>query len=115
MKNFIGLSLVVACVSILGCAERTNHSPFPSVSDETKADLRRPVNCATARQDVKLLEDERASLGKQVLSGVRSVFPIAAVAGILMGDYRDRVQVASGQYNRDLEAKIEQIKKTCNT
>ncbi|WKZ57357.1 MAG: hypothetical protein QY326_01445 [Bdellovibrionota bacterium] len=32
--------------------------------------------------------------------------PISAVAGILMGDYRDRVQVATGQYNNDIEARL---------
>ena len=30
-----------------------------------------------------------------------------------MGDYRDRVKVATGTYNDDLEAKIQQIKATC--
>jgi hypothetical protein len=53
-------------------------------------------------------------VAKQILSGVRSVFPIAAAAaGILMGDYRDRVTVATGKYNRDLAAKIAHIKSEC--
>ena len=39
--------------------------------------------------------------------------PIAAVAGILMGDYSDRVSVAVGTYNSDIEAKIAQIKRAC--
>jgi hypothetical protein len=30
-----------------------------------------------------------------------------------MGDYQDRVEVSSGQYNADLQAKIDQIKMTC--
>ena len=59
------------------------------------------------------MEDEEASVAKQILAGVRSVMPIAAAAGLLMGDYRDRASVATGQYNADLEAKQNQIKQQC--
>jgi hypothetical protein len=115
MKPFVhklfSLALV-GCIST-GCADRRNLSPLPSIDTEAKAALDAPVNCRTANQDITVLESEKASVGKQVLSGVRSVLPIAAAAGILMGDYRDRVSVAVGKYNADLEAKIELIQKTC--
>jgi hypothetical protein len=103
------LSLFV-CTS---CASRKNHSPFPTIDQGVKARMVKPVNCASARQDIQILENEKASVGKQMLSGVRSVLPIGVVAGILMGDYRDRVSVATGQYNADLEAKIAQIRQAC--
>ena len=105
---------VVCVLATTGCSSRKNVSPMPSIDPETKATLAEPVNCASARSDIRVLEEEKASVGKQILSGVRSVFPIAAVAGILLGDYRDRVQVATGQYNSDIEAKISQIKTTCH-
>jgi hypothetical protein len=59
------------------------------------------------------VEEEKASVGRQALAGVRSLVPFSAAAGILMGDYQDRVKVATGTYNDDLEAKIQQIKATC--
>ncbi len=109
------ITFILSCLLLFSsCSNRTNLSPFPSISEKTKADLERPINCRTASRDLRVLEEERASVGRQVLAGVRSVFPIAAVAGILMGDYSDRVQVATGQYNSDLETKIAQIKATCN-
>src|SRR5262245_61671616 len=101
--TILGAALCVLAVA--GCADRKNLSPLPTISEESKANLSRPVNCATAEQDVDVLEKERASTGKQLLSGVRSVMPISAAVGILMGDYRDRVQVATGQYNNDLDKK----------
>ncbi len=106
---------LASCIvlSFAACSDRKNLSPLPSISEEAKAELNSPVNCNTARSDIKILEEERASVAKQVLSGVRSVFPFAAAAGILTGDYSDRVQVATGQYNADLEAKIAQIKRRC--
>jgi hypothetical protein len=71
------------------------------------------VNCSTANRDIMILEEERASVGKQVLAGVRMVMPISVVAGLLMGDYGDRVHVAAGDYNDDIDAKIALIKKQC--
>ena len=110
--NVLSLSIVLACVA--GCSDRKNISPLPTVSESARASLSRPVNCETAQRDIGVLESEKASVGKQILSGVRSVFPIAAVAGILTGDYSDRVEVATGQYNDDINAKIDQIHRECN-
>ncbi|MFN8390131.1 MAG: hypothetical protein U0136_07580 [Bdellovibrionota bacterium] len=107
------LAVVAMVLLTTGCSDRKNLSPLPSVSTEAKAALNAPVNCSTARQDLKVLEDEEASVAKQILAGVRSVMPIAAAAGLLMGDYRDRASVATGQYNADLEAKQNQIKQQC--
>ena len=106
-------ALALAVVALIGCSDRKNVSPFPTISETARANLSAPVNCATAPEDIQTLKDEQASVGKQILAGVRSVLPIAAVAGLLMGDYNDRFQVATGQYNADISAKIAQIEKTC--
>lgn len=71
------------------------------------------MNCATARQDIATLEDEKASVGRRALAGVRSVIPFSAAAGILLGDYSDRVEVATGSYNEALDSKIQEIRATC--
>ncbi len=108
------LTAAILLTLTTGCSSsRKNHSPMPTISEDIKADLEAPVNCSTAKHDIKILEEEKASTGKQVLSGVRAVFPIAAVAGLLMGDYNDRIQVATGQYNDDIDAQIAQIKRVC--
>ncbi len=111
LNIFVGVLLISLLAS--GCADRKNLSPFPTISDNAKADLSAPVDCQTAQKNISVLESEKASVGRQVLSGVRSIMPISAVAGILMGDYSDRVEVASGEYNNDIEAKIAIIKSSC--
>lgn len=113
-STVLRLVVILVTVSLLvGCSNRKNIAPLPSIDEEAKSNIEKPVNCSTAWTDINVLENEKASVGKKALAGVRSVFPIAAAAGILMGDYRDRVSVATGQYNRDIEAKILQIQKAC--
>ena len=112
-SNILMLVISLGLVFVSACAERKNLSPLPTISEKSKADINKPVDCRTARQDIKILEDEKASVGKQILSGVRSVAPIPAVIGILSGDYRDRVRVAVGTYNNDISDKIDEIKKRC--
>ena len=41
------------------------------------------------------------------------MIPFAAASGLLLGDYQDRVDVATGEYNADLQAKIDQIRGEC--
>jgi hypothetical protein len=111
--KFVKLVSLLTVLFFFGCSDRKNLSPFPTITDAEKQQLNQPVNCQNARGDIQVLQDEKASVGKQILSGVRSILPIAAVAGILMGDYMDRVEVATGEYNDDLTAKIEQIRTQC--
>ena len=104
------IALLLLCVA---CSQRKDISPRPSISEDSIISLDKEINCRTARSDIEILENEKASVGKQILSGVRSVVPFAAVAAIIMGDYRERVQVATGQYNDDIESKISEIKSSC--
>ncbi len=104
------IALLLLCVA---CSQRKDISPRPSISEDSIVSLDKEINCSTARSDIDILENERASVGRQILSGVRSVIPFSAVAAIIMGDYRERVQVATGQYNDDIESKILEIKSSC--
>lgn len=109
-------SVIILCglfLSLTACSDRRNLSPFPTISKDAEQELKQPINCNTAKADIAVLEEEHASVAKRLLSGVRSLMPIAAVAGILLGDYRDRVEVATGKYNDDIENKIAQIKTAC--
>jgi len=105
MKRAIsGVLLLCLVVTLTGCK---------SISPTAKDGLAKDVDCSTAPADIQTLTAEKASVAKKVSSGVRSVWPVAAVVGLLSGDYKDRVSVATGKYNKDLEAKIQEIKTTC--
>ena len=82
-------------------------------SAEAKANLKASVNCSTAQTDIAALEAERRSTLNRIGNGVSSVMPISAAVRLLGGTYQDGLRVASGNYNRDLEAKITQIRTEC--
>lgn len=80
---------------------------------EEKAIEQQPINCATAEGDVRVLESEKAHVAQQVALGVTAIYPAGLVIGILTGTEGTKLKVATGEYNRKLEQKIEQIKTTC--
>jgi hypothetical protein len=84
-----------------------------TISDEARQDLASPVQCATAQEDVARLEAEKVSVAEQIAAGVRTVLPIALVAGAVQRDLGNRARVAIGDYNRDLDAKLLQIRREC--
>ena len=106
MRGVTILGLAALMVLAAGCA---------SITVEARTVLDKPVNCETAEQDIAELEGYKASIAKRVGSGVRSVLPIAVVVGILRGDMRDRMKVASGGYNKEIDAKIAEIQQKCGT
>jgi outer membrane murein-binding lipoprotein Lpp len=97
-------ALVVAVMLLAGCA---------TISQKAKDDLAKPIDCSTAEEDIATLEGEKASVAKQANAGAGAVMPSSAVIGLLSGDYANRVRVASGQYNKDIDNKIAEIKATC--
>ncbi len=83
------------------------------ISEDAKRELRQPVNCATAEGDLRILENEKAHVGKQLLSGVTAITPAGAVIGIVTGTEGDKLKVATGEYNKQIEAKIAEIRRVC--
>lgn len=96
--------LLVVIVSSVSCK---------SISEQAKEDLAKPINCATAAEDIATLESEKANAVNRIADGVSDVYPPLAVIGILGGKYKERGKVAIGGYNTALEAKIAEIKQSC--
>jgi len=103
--RYVKLAMVFcASVLLVSCS---------SISKEAKTQLAKPVNCETANKDIATLEKEKASVARQTAAGVGSVTPIGAATALLTGDTKARAKVATGAYNREIEEKIAEIKKTC--
>ena len=103
MKNVVAL-LVILLISLTSCR---------TIPEEAKIELAKPVDCATAEQDIALLEREKASVAKRFASGVTAVVPAGAVLSIITHQEKDKLQVAVGEYNHKLHEKIREIKTTC--
>lgn len=78
-----------------------------------EAALKKGINCASAKEDIKTLEGEKVGVGRKILAGASSVFPVSAVVGLLKGNYSENVRVSAGQYNADIDHKIAEIKDVC--
>jgi hypothetical protein len=83
------------------------------ISQHEKQELASPVDCSTAQSDIRTLEDERASVVKQIKNGVTAVVPVGAVLGILSGTEIDKLEVGSHYYNHKINQKIAEIKREC--
>ena len=72
-----------------------------------------PVNCATADGDIRVLRGEKAHVAERVAQGVTAIYPAGLVVGLLTGTEGTKIQVASGEYNKQLDAKIAEIQSAC--
>jgi hypothetical protein len=83
------------------------------ITKQAKQDLAKPVNCATAESDMKVLQSEKASVVKMIAEGVEAVVPVGAVIGILTLSEVDKLKIATDEYNRKIDKKIKEIKSQC--
>ena len=83
------------------------------ISQVAEDELAQPVNCATAAEDIRILEQEKASAAEMVKSGVTGLAPVGAVLGIITFTEDEKLSVASGVYNKKIEEKIAEIKREC--
>ena len=72
-----------------------------------------PVNCATAEQDLKTLEEEKKGVAERIAAGVTSIAPPALIMGILTGTADDKFKVATGKYDKMIDERIAKIKSDC--
>ena len=97
-----GLALALL---LSGCAMK--------LEKEEKAAEGMPVNCATADGDIRVLRGEKAHVAEQIALGVTAIYPAGLVVGLLTGTEGTKIQVATGDYNKKLDAKIAQIQQQC--
>ena len=81
--------------------------------EDEQAAEQKPINCATATGDIRVLQSEKAHVVQQVAMGVTSIYPAGLVLGILTGTEGTKIQVATGEYNKMIDKKIAEIQSTC--
>ncbi len=113
MRGFKIFAVLCVVIIAVGCGRLQNKLAKQEIPDNAKQDLAKPVNCLTAQEDIQVLESEKVSSTDQLKSGVKMFVPASAAVAILKGQYLDRGEVATGQYNADLDKKIQEIKTTC--
>ena len=99
------IAAVVFAGAIAACAP---------ITKQEKQDLAKPVNCATAEGDLRMLRSEIASTEKMIAQGVTAIVPVGAVVGIVTLTEGDKFKVATGEYNSAIDKKIKEIQTQCN-
>ena len=75
--------------------------------------LSRPINCATAEGDIRMLQHEKAHVQDQILAGAKAIMPASAVVGLVTGSEGGNLSMATGDYNKKIDERIAQIKQEC--
>lgn len=71
------------------------------------------INCATADGDLRVLQSEKANVAQRIAEGVTAIYPASAIMGTVVGIEGTKLSVASGEYNKMIDARIAEIKQTC--
>jgi hypothetical protein len=104
MKVTIVLVFFIA-VFVAGCStEKYQHA---------EQDISKPINCATAEGDIRMLEHEKAHTMDKLSQGVSAISPAGAVIGLAKGTEGTSMKVASGDYNKMIDKRIAEIKARC--
>ena len=69
---------------------------------------------AWAEGDLRVLQSERKHAQTEQLKGVTALAPAGAVIGIITGTEDDKLKALSGDYIKQIDAKMAQIKAQCN-
>jgi hypothetical protein len=97
---------LVACALLLGaCAWQ--------MKKQEQSAKALPVNCATAEADVRVLRSEKAHVAQQIAMGVTAIVPIGLVIGLVTFTEGEKIEVATGEYNKALDQKIAEIQTQC--
>jgi len=83
------------------------------INQQAQQELAKPVNCATAAGDIRVLQSEKAHVASQILAGITAIQPASAVLSLASGTENAKLEVASGEYNQMIDDKIALIKRTC--
>lgn len=105
MRKVIMILLVCLLALTIGCSTEKY--------EDVEKMVHRPINCATAEGDIRMLMHEKAHVQDQVAQGVMAFNPAGLVVGLASGTEDTKMSVASGDYNKMIDERIAEIKKHC--
>jgi cytochrome c biogenesis protein ResB len=105
MKKAMMIALAVGLmISLTACASKQK---------KVEQEMKQPINCATAEGDLRALGHEKAHVAEAIAEGVSAIVPAGLVVGLVTGTEKEKLQVATGDYNKMIDKRIADIKKTC--
>jgi len=80
---------------------------------KVEKEMKQPVNCATAEGDIRMLQHEKAHVVQQIAEGVTAIVPASLVIGLVTLTEKEKIRVATGEYNKAIDKRIAEIKAQC--
>ena len=82
---------------------------------QVEQSLDRPgrIDCRTAPGDLRVLQSEKANVVQRLAEGATAIYPAGAVMGILSGTEGTKLEVAAGDYDARIDARIDEIRRVC--
>ena len=112
MRAFNCVAILVVLGVFLAPCQLLAQQAVPG-SKQAQKDIAKPINCATAKGDIRVLQSEKAHTSDQIARGVMSISPAGMVLGLVSGTSKENQEIASGDYNKMIDNKIAEIKKKC--
>ncbi|MGD9763320.1 MAG: hypothetical protein AB7V27_06380 [Candidatus Binatia bacterium] len=106
MKSWAQIIAMVAVAAAAGCAMQQKKVEQQLASPA-------PINCDTAQGDIRVLQQEKAHVAQRIAEGATAIYPASLVVGVLTGTERTKLQVATGEYDKQIDQRIAEIKQTC--
>ena len=104
-KVSVAVMVVGLMISLVACAVKQQK--------KVEHEMKQPINCATAKGDIRLLQHEKAHVTQQIAEGVTAIFPAGLVLGVATGTEETKAKVATGEYNEMIDQRIAEIKEKC--
>ncbi len=98
------ISAVCILISVAGCAGNQKR---------VEQEMKQHINCAHAEGTIRALQHEKAHTGDQIVAGVQAIVPACLVIGIVTGTVCTNVRVATGEYNKMIDERLAEIRRTC--
>jgi len=71
------------------------------------------IDCTNAEDDIQRLKHEKLNTLERMEKGVTSIFPIGLVVNTVKGTEHKDMEMATGEYNENIDKSIAAIKEKC--
>lgn len=101
------LSLLLGATITLGACGA------PTISNELKYLMSKPIDCKQAKEEIALLEAAKPNELKQTATAIMTIEPMGAIGAVVGGDLDNRTRVISGEHGADIDRRVRQMRQEC--
>lgn len=93
------ISIFAALLLVAGCSTAMKTEDIRNVQ----------ADCSNVSSQIATLEEEKTENNKRIRAGIKSIMPVTAVVGIVRGRYMNNVEIATGEWEAAIDAKLQEL------